>query len=30
MRRRLYILAITVIANLAVAAPAFANGDFHR
>jgi hypothetical protein len=30
MRRRFYILAITVIANLAVAAPAFANGDFHR
>jgi len=30
MRRRLYVLAITVIANLAVALPALANGDFHR
>jgi hypothetical protein len=30
MRRRLYILAIAVIANLAVALPALATGDFHR
>lgn len=30
MRRRIYILAITVIANLAIAAPAFASGDFYR
>lgn len=30
MRRRIYIVAITVLANLAVALPAFATEVFHR
>lgn len=30
MRRRIYIIAITVFANLAVALPALATDAFHR